>query len=55
MRNLTALFLVAMLSGCARSQVDTSPIGGGLAVIGLSIILSTILLRMRIKGGSEDE
>lgn len=55
MRNLCALILVACLTGCSRSAVDTSPIGGGLAVIGLSIIVSTLIARIRHKGGADDE
>lgn len=54
MRNLYALILVACMTGCTRSAVDTSPIGGGLAVVGLSIIVSTLVSRMRQKGGSDE-
>jgi len=55
MRNLMALFLITFLTGCSRSGPDMSPIGGGLAVIGLSVIVSTMIMRMRSKGGSSDE
>jgi hypothetical protein len=55
MRNLYALLLVACLTGCTRSGPDMSPVGGGLAVVGLSLIVSTLLIRIRQKGGSEDE
>jgi|SaaInlLV_10m_DNA_1039704.scaffolds.fasta_scaffold173588_1 hypothetical protein len=54
MRNLCALILVTCLTGCTRSQPDMSPVGGGLAVIGLGIIIAAFICSVFRNGGDND-
>lgn len=43
----TVLYLSPlMFAGCTAGGPDMSPIGGGLAVVGLSIILAAFVLRL---------
>ena len=55
MRILITLLFIVCVSGCTRPEPDMSPIGGGLAVIGLSIIVSTVVVLVCGKGGLDDE
>ncbi len=45
---MRALLLVTplLLAGCEARGPDMSPVGGGLAVVGLSIILAAFVLRL---------
>lgn len=54
MRGLIASLFLALLSGCSRSAVDTSPIGSGLAVIGLALIVAAIINTLAGKGGDDE-
>jgi hypothetical protein len=47
-KQFIALYLLAGLTGC--SAVDTSPIGGGLAVIGLALIVAAVINTLTGKG-----
>lgn len=54
MKEFIAILFVASLSGCSRSAVDTLPIGGGLAVIGLALVVAAIINTLAGKGGDDE-
>lgn len=57
-RTLPFLSLLPLLGGCARPTPtpDMSPIGAGLAVIGLGIVLAAFVIALLGRsGGSSDE
>lgn len=53
--SLTTLPFLLTLTGCT-SGPDMGPIGGGLAVIGLAIVIGAVVLRLPAdrKGGDDD-
>ena len=54
-RNLIALLFVSCMTGCVRGGSDMGPVGGGLAVIGLAMIVAAIINTISGKGGDDDE
>ena len=53
-RNLIALLFVSCMTGCVRSQPDMSPVGGGLAVIGLGIVVAAFIISVFGNGGRDE-
>ena len=45
------LTLLVALTGCASKQPDMSPIGAGLSVIGLGLVVGCLILAIFRKGG----
>lgn len=54
MRNLIALIFVSSMTGCVRGGSDMGPVGGGLAVIGLAMIVAAIINTLSGKGGDDE-
>ena len=53
MRSLIAALYIALLSGCSRGP-DMGPVGGGLAVIGLALIVAAVINTLAGKGGDDE-
>jgi hypothetical protein len=53
-RNLIALLFVSCMTGCVRGGSDMGPVGGGLAVIGLGIIVAAFICSVFRNGGDND-
>jgi hypothetical protein len=51
---LITLLTMIPIAGCSRSGPDMSPIGGGLAVIGLGIIIAAFICSVFRSGGDND-
>jgi hypothetical protein len=43
MKRAWSILVVALLSGCASGGPDMGPVGGGLSVIGLAIIVAAVI------------
>ena len=56
MKRIQLALTALLLGGCAASP-DMTPIGGGLAIIGLAVIVSAVIqsLPSHPKGGDDDE
>ena len=54
MRKLTFLLPLA-LTGCGSNTPDFGPIGVGLSVIGLGIVIGCLILAIFKKGGGGDD
>ncbi len=52
---LPILTTALALSGCAPKQPDMSPIGAGLSVIGLGIVIGCLIIALFLRGGGHDE
>lgn len=52
-RSLIAALYIALLSGCSRGP-DMGPVGGGLAVIGLALIVAAVINTLAGKGGDDE-
>ena len=52
-RSLIATLYIALLPGCSRGS-DMGPVGGGLAVIGLAMIVAAIINTLAGKGGDDE-
>ena len=56
MRNLILTIpTAAALTGCGTSAPDFGPIGAGLSVIGLGIVIGALILAIFKKGGGGDD
>jgi hypothetical protein len=51
-RHFIVLLTMIPMAGC--SAVDTSPIGGGLAVVGLALIVAAVINTLAGKGGDDE-
>lgn len=51
--NLRLLLIACFLTGC-KTGPDYTPVGGGLAVVGLAIVVASIVLRLP-STGKEDK
>ena len=49
------LFLPMALTGCGSTGPDLGPIGAGLSVIGLGIVIAALILALFRKGGGGDD
>ncbi len=47
------LLILILLNGCSTGP-DMTPIGGGLAVIGLAIVIGSIVIRLPKSNGKEE-
>ncbi|MEI6278724.1 MAG: hypothetical protein WCQ16_04985 [Verrucomicrobiae bacterium] len=54
MRKLILILPVA-LTGCGSNAPDFGPIGAGLAVIGLGIVIAALIIAIFRKGGGGDD
>jgi len=55
MRKLILLApITAALTGCGQAAVDLGPVGAGLGVIGLGIVVGALILAIFRKGGGDD-
>ena len=54
MRKLTLLLPLAF-TGCGSNAPDFGPIGAGLSVIGLGIVIGALILAIFRKGGGGDD
>jgi hypothetical protein len=43
MRRAWAILMVGLLTGCATGGPDMGPVGGGLSVIGLAIVVAAFI------------
>lgn len=50
---LTPLFLLPM-TGCSGGGSDMTPVGAGLATVGLCLIISKLVERLRSKGDDDE-
>jgi len=54
-KTIQLLALAQVLTGCAKSGPDMGPVGAGLSVIGLGIVIAAVVLALLRPRGGRDE
>lgn len=54
MRALAIILVATLMTGCNSGTPDMGPVGGGLSVIGLAIVVAAFIAALAGKGGRHE-